>query len=68
MKATVWGTRKASDAEMRSALIEQWGAPGTKDSPGPTYSVRGTAWKALAVATTFLAEGASDERKEFLKP
>jgi hypothetical protein len=41
---------RAKDANVRQALIDILGAPGTKKNPGPTYGVSGHAWAALAVA------------------
>lgn len=41
---------RAKDANVRQALIDLVGAPGTKKNPGPTYGVKGDAWSALAVA------------------
>lgn len=43
-------TAKAKDANVRQALIDKHGAPGTKKAPGPTYGVSGHLWAALAVA------------------
>ena len=43
---------KAKDANIRQALIDMLGAPGTKKEPGGTYGVKSHAWPALAVAVT----------------
>lgn len=43
---------RAKDANIRQALIDRLGAPGTKKNPGPTYAVSGHVWAALAVAVT----------------
>ena len=43
---------RAKDANIRQALIDRIGPPGTKKSPGPTYQVKSHAWAALAVAVT----------------
>lgn len=43
-------TAKAKDANVRQALIDKHGAPGTKKAPGPTYGISGHLWAALAVA------------------
>lgn len=45
-------TPKAKDANVRQALIDKYGAPGTKKAPGPTYGVSSHAWAALGVAST----------------
>ena len=43
---------RAKDANIRQALIDKLGAPGTKKAPGRTYGVSGHGWSALAVAIT----------------
>jgi hypothetical protein len=50
IKLHLCGTTKAKDANIRQALIDKHGAPGTKKQPGKTYGVSGHAWAALAVA------------------
>lgn len=50
IKLELCGTTRAKDANVRQALIDKLGAPGTKKNPGPTYGVSGHAWAALAVA------------------
>lgn len=50
IKIHLCGTVKAKDANIRQALIDKHGAPGTKKAPGPTYGVSGHIWAALAVA------------------
>ena len=50
IKIALCGTAKAKDANIRQALIDRIGAPGTKHKPGPTYGVTSHAWAALAVA------------------
>lgn len=43
---------RATDSNIRQALIDLLGPPGTKKSPGATYGVTSHAWAALAVAVT----------------
>ena len=50
VKLELCGTARAKDANVRQALIDRVGAPGTKRNPGPTYGVKGHIWSALAVA------------------
>lgn len=50
VKHGLCGSARAKDANIRQALIDRLGAPGTKKSPGPTYGVTSHAWQALAVA------------------
>jgi hypothetical protein len=44
---------RAKDGNIRQALIDRLGAPGTKKAPGPTYGVSADIWSALAVAVTW---------------
>jgi hypothetical protein len=41
---------RAKDANIRQALIDRLGPPGTKKNPGTTYGVKGDIWSALAIA------------------
>lgn len=50
IKIHLCGTAKAKDANIRQALIDKHGAPGTKKAPGNLYGVSGHMWAALAVA------------------
>jgi hypothetical protein len=52
VKLHLCGSPRAKDANIRQALIDLIGAPGTKKQPGPTYGVKSHAWAALAVAVT----------------
>lgn len=52
VKMHLCGTPRAKDGNIRQALIDKLGAPGTKKDPGPTYGVKSHAWAALAVAVT----------------
>lgn len=42
---------KANDSNIRQALIDRYGAPGTKKNQGKTYGVSKDMWSALAVGT-----------------
>ncbi len=44
---------KAKDGNIRQALIDRLGAPGTKKAPGVTYGISKDLWAALAVAVTW---------------
>jgi hypothetical protein len=58
VKSHVCGTQRASDANIRAALIDKWGgkaeAIGNVKKQGPLYGIKGHAWSALAVALTAL--------------
>lgn len=41
---------RAGDKEVRQALVDKIGPPGTKKEPGPTWGIAGHLWSALAVA------------------
>ena len=44
------GTTRAKDSNIRQALIDRFGAPGTKKNPNPiTYGIKKDLWSALAV-------------------
>lgn len=64
VKMHLCGTPKAKDANIRQALIDLLGAPGTKKAPGATYGVTSHAWAALGVAVTAQSQRMkADERK-----
>jgi hypothetical protein len=44
---------RAKDGNIRQALIDRFGTPGTKKAPGALYGVSGDVWAALAVAVTW---------------
>ena len=52
VKQLLCKSARAKDANIRQALIDMLGAPGTKKAPGGTYGVKSHAWAALAVAVT----------------
>lgn len=49
------GSARAKDANIRQALIDKYGAPGTKKNPGATYGLKSHLWAAFALAT-FISE------------
>jgi len=53
VKSTICHSAKAKDGNIRQALIDIYGPPGTKSTPGGTYGLSGDMWAALAVATAF---------------
>lgn len=52
VKMHLCGATKAKDGNIRQALIDRFGKPGTKKNPGGTYGISGDMWAALAVAVT----------------
>lgn len=50
IKMELCGTPRAKDSNVRQALIDRVGPPGTKRNQGPTYGCSGHIWAALAVA------------------
>jgi hypothetical protein len=48
-------THRATDANIRTALIDKYGEPGKKATPGLTYGLSGDTWSAFAIAT-FMTE------------
>lgn len=41
---------RAKDPNVRQALIDKYGKPGTKKAPGGTYGIASHLWSALAIA------------------
>lgn len=44
---------RAKDSNIRQALIDRFGAPGTKKNPGLTYGLKKDMWQAFALAVTY---------------
>jgi len=53
VKSHICHSARAKDGNVRQALIDRFGAPGTKKDPGFLYGVSGDIWSALAVAVTW---------------
>ena len=53
VKLHVCGSPRAKDANIRQALLDRFGPPGTKKQPGATYGMKADVWQALAVAVTW---------------
>ena len=53
---------RAKDSNIRQALIDRFGAPGTKKAQGLLYGVSGDAWAALAVAVTWTDQHEAPDR------
>lgn len=52
VKNHICHSSRAKDSNIRQALIDRFGAPGTKKTPGKTYGIKKDMWAALAVAVT----------------
>lgn len=50
VKTHICGTPRAKDANVRQAIHDRLGAPGTKKAPGVTYGVTSHSIQALALA------------------
>ncbi len=52
VKSHLCKSQKANDSNIRAALIDRLGAPGTKRAPGGTFGIKGDCWSALGIAVT----------------
>lgn len=55
---------RAKDSNIRQALIDRFGAPGTKKNPGKLYGISKHLWSALAIAVTVADKAANIETKK----
>lgn len=60
VKIHLCGSMKANDSNIRKALIDRFGEPGTKKNKGKLYGVKKDMWSALAVWVT-----ANDSKLKF---
>lgn len=56
VKLYLCNSTRAKDSNVRQALIDRFGKPGTKKEPGMLYGVKKDIWAALAVGVYFLEE------------
>ncbi|HXI43909.1 MAG TPA: hypothetical protein VNH83_28260 [Bryobacteraceae bacterium] len=47
-------TSRATDSNIRQALIDRFGDPGRKSAPGLLYPLKGHTWAAFALAVTWM--------------
>jgi hypothetical protein len=52
---------RAKDSNIRQALIDRFGAPGTKKNQGLTFGLSGDKWAAFALAVTWFDQNASPQ-------
>ena len=53
IKMHLCGSMRAKDSNIRQALIDRFGAPGTKKAPGICYGIKKDEWAAWALAVTW---------------
>ena len=53
VKSHICHSGKATDSNIRQALIDLFGPQGKKSAPGPTFGISADVWSALAIAKTF---------------
>jgi hypothetical protein len=53
VKMHLCGSMRAKDSNVRQSLIDRFGEPGKRSSPGRTYGVRADEWSAFAIAVTW---------------
>lgn len=53
VKSHICHSGKATDSNIRQALIDKYGPQGKKSAPGPTFGISADVWSALAIADTF---------------
>ena len=53
IKMNLCNTTRAKDSNIRQALIDRFGVPGTKKSPGMMYGLHKDMIQAFAVAVTY---------------
>jgi hypothetical protein len=63
VKINICGSMKASDANIRTALIDRFGPVGVKKSQGWFYGFHSDIWSAYAVGVTYLDKTAQDEKQ-----
>lgn len=62
VKLHICNSPRANDSNIRTALIDRFGAPGTKKAPGMLYGVSKDVWAALALAVTWWDQNAAQRR------
>ena len=65
VKLHLCGQSRAKDANIRQALIDRFGEPGTKKNPGALYGISKHRWAALAIAVTAWDLPRTDHEADF---
>lgn len=53
IKIHLCNSARAKDSNIRQALIDRFGSPGTKKNPGKLYGIKADEWAALACVVYF---------------
>jgi hypothetical protein len=53
VKTYICQDSRAKDGNIRQALIDRFGPPGTKKEPGPTYGLKYDLWQAVALSVYY---------------
>lgn len=61
VKIHLCNSMRAKDGNIRQALIDRFGPPGTKANKGGTYGISKDVWSALAIAVTFADRCGADK-------
>jgi hypothetical protein len=68
VKSHICGSTRATDANIRMALIDRFGAPGTNNMPNPiTYGMKKDMWAAFALAVAYFDQECTKVAKEVLQ-
>ncbi len=54
---------RAKDGNIRQALIDRFGVPGTKKNQGVLYGMSGDCWAALAIAVTWADQNETNDKQ-----
>jgi len=60
VKMHLCGSMRAKDSNIRAALIDRFGEPGKKASPGVTYGLAKDTWAAFALAVTWYDQNSNE--------
>jgi hypothetical protein len=62
VKSHLCHTIRANDSNIRQALIDRFGPPGTKKMPGITYGLKKDLWAAFALAVTWWDQNGKENK------
>jgi hypothetical protein len=61
IKVHICHTVRATDSNIRQALIDRFGEPGKKANPGLLFPLKGHTWAAFALAITWMDQHSEDK-------